>query len=83
MADHGDPVPEADAELVEVGGLPLREVADLGVGEVAEGRRGLVGLVDDAHALAVHLDGAVDEVRDAEGDVHVGLLPRDVWLLAQ
>jgi hypothetical protein len=69
-----DPVADADAELVELGGLPAGQRADLGVGELSQRRRGLVGLVDDAGALAVDPDGPVDEVGDAERNDHACLL---------
>ena len=46
------------------------EGAHLGVRQVAQRRGGLVGLVDDAGPVAVDLHGAVDEVGDAERDVH-------------
>ena len=55
VADDRDPLADADAELVELRGLPPGQRADLGVGELAQGRRRLVGLVDHAGALAVHL----------------------------
>ena len=74
MADHCDPVTDPDPELVEVCRLSAGQVADLPVGQVAERRRGLVGLVDHAGAVAVHLHGTVDEVGDAERDEHVILL---------
>ena len=55
--------------------LPAGQVADLGVGErrPSDGG-GLVGLVDDADAVAVDLHGAVEEVGDAERDDHGDLL---------
>ena len=74
VADDRDPVADADAELVELRGLPSGQCADLGVGELPQGRGGLVGLIDDAGALAVDGDGAVDEVGDAERDDHACLL---------
>ena len=74
LADHRHPVTEADAEAVEVRRLPAGQVADLGIGQVAERGGRLVGLVDHTGALAVHLHGTVDEVGDAERDEHGDLL---------
>ena len=70
VADDRDPVADLEPELVEPRGLPPGQGAELGVRQLAQGRRGLVGLVDDADPVAVHLHGAVDEVRDAERDDH-------------
>jgi hypothetical protein len=74
VADDRDPVSDADAELVELRGLPPGQRADLGVAELAQGRGRLVGLVDDSGALAVDLDRTVDEVGDAERNDHACLL---------
>ena len=70
MRDDRDPVADLDAELVELGRLTSGQRGDLRVGQVAQGRRGLVGLVDDPDPLAVDDARAVQEVGHAEGHEH-------------
>ena len=62
VRDVGDAVADADAELVELGRLRAGELAHAGIGHVAQGRGGLVGLVDDADAFGVHRQRTVEEV---------------------
>ena len=70
VRDVGDPVTDADAELVELGSLGPGELAHAGVGQVTERRRRLVGLVDDADAVGVHRQGTVQEVGGRERHDH-------------
>ena len=52
----------------------------LAVGELAEGRRRLVRLVDDADAVAVDQLGAVEEVAGGQGHAHAGSrVPSETW----
>src|SRR5690606_13627174 len=70
LRDHRHPLTPADAHGVERGGLAPGQLGDAGVGQLAERRRRLVGLVDHADALAVDVGGAVEVVADGEVDLH-------------
>ena len=74
MADVGHSLADADAQLVELGGLRPGEFADPGIGQLAQGRRRLVGLVDDAYSLGVDRERAGQEVVGGERDNHECLL---------
>ena len=77
VREIGDPLAEPDAELVELRRLGPRELAHPRVGQVAERLRGLVGLVDDADAIGVHGQGAVEKVGGRERHDH-GVTPLTV-----
>ena len=67
-----DALTHADPEVVQGGGLGARELTHAAVGQLAERRRGLVGLVDDADPVAVHECGALQEVVDRQRHLHAG-----------
>jgi hypothetical protein len=70
VADDGYPVADPDAQLIEPRRLPSGEGSYVGVGQLAQRWRRLVRLVHDPDASSVDLDGSIDEVRNAERDVH-------------
>jgi hypothetical protein len=70
LAHDRDPLSHTDAELIELRRLAAREIADLGIRQRAQARRRLVRLVDHPDSIAVHRNGAVDEVADTERDEH-------------
>ena len=49
--------------------------SELAVGEVAERGGGLVGLVDHGHPVGVHLLGPVEEVTNAQSNLHARTVP--------
>jgi hypothetical protein len=75
-ADDRDPLARADAERVESGGDRVGARGDVGEGQRAEARGGLVGLVDDRDALGVDRRAAREEVTGGERDEHLELLFR-------
>ena len=62
--------PAATPSASRPGGLGPGEARDLGPGELAERFRGLVGLVDDADAIAVDELGPLDEVEHGQRYTH-------------
>ena len=70
LRDDRDPLAEADAEGVEPRSHRSGADGDLAPGERAPARRRLIGLVDDADAVAEDELGAVQEVEDVERRFH-------------
>ena len=76
VGDDGDTLAATDAEGVEAGGQRPGVLGDLPPGQLAPAVGGLVGLVDDADAVAVDVLGAIEEVEDVERDLHDRALRR-------
>jgi len=64
VTDHRDPRALGDAEGIETRGLCAGTLCDLAVGECRPRRGGLIGLVDQCDAIAVHLLGPAQEIDD-------------------
>ena len=65
-----DPFAGTDPESVEAGGHRSGVLGDLSPCHPPPAVGGLVGLVDDADAVAVDVLGTVEEVEDVERDLH-------------
>jgi len=72
VADDRDPLALTDAEGVQAGLQRAAPAGHLPVGHIAQRRRGLGRLVDDADAVAVHQLGAVEKVAGGQGHAHAG-----------
>ena len=72
MADDRHPLALADAELVEPGLQRPAAAGDLAVAHLAQRRRRLVRLVDDADPVAVDEFGPVEEVAGGQRHAHAG-----------
>jgi hypothetical protein len=77
VTDDRDPLALADAELVEPGLQGPSAAGDLAVAHLAQRRRRLVGLIDDADPVGVDELGPVEEVAGGQGHAHAG--SRGLW----
>ena len=72
--DDGHALALTDPEIVQGGGEAPRHAGEPPVGDAAEPAPGRIRLVDDGHAVAVDLLGALEEIRQREGNVAPPLL---------